>query len=261
MRIEWRAAMAVLLLFAFWTSGCTTKPRQAPVIERQSDSRRVDAQKRVRSPDWRPAEYQVKRGDTLYSIALEHGLDYRELAEWNRLENPHHILAGQTLSLRSRLPQPPESPVARPLPVEPVEGHKPSTTPATADEDENVEWIWPAAGRILAGFVENSGNKGLDLAGQSGETVAASAAGRVVYSGQGLRGYGKLIIIKHNKTYLSAYAHNSQILVREGQVVAKGQKIAEMGSSDTDRVKLHFEIRRFGRPVDPLKYLPGDRPS
>ena len=123
-----------------------------------------------------------------------------------------------------------------------------------ADPDR-VEWIWPAKGRLLEGFSE--GTKGIDIAGKAGEPVTASAGGKVVYSGSGLRGYGKLIIIKHNNTYLSAYAHNNKVLVKEGQTVVKGEKIGEMGSTDTGLVKLHFEIRKNGKPVDPLKHLPG----
>ena len=118
-----------------------------------------------------------------------------------------------------------------------------------------MPWIWPAQGAQLAGFDEVK-NKGIDIAGRAGDAVLASADGRVVYSGAGLRGYGNLIILKHNNTYLTAYAHNQSLLVKEDQSVRKGQKIAEMGSSDADRVKLHFEIRRQGKPVDPLKYLP-----
>jgi lipoprotein NlpD len=121
--------------------------------------------------------------------------------------------------------------------------------------DDGVGWIWPAKGKLLDGFSEAT--KGLDIAGKPGQPVAAAAAGKVVYSGAGLRGYGKLVIIKHNNTYLSAYAHNDKIFVKEGQTVTKGQKIAEMGSTDTDLVKLHFEIRKNGKPVDPLKHLPG----
>jgi lipoprotein NlpD len=124
------------------------------------------------------------------------------------------------------------------------------------DGDERVEWVWPAKGKIVTGFSEASSLKGIDIAGSSGQPITASAGGKVVYAGTGLRGYGKLIIIKHNGTYLSAYAHNREILVKEGQQVAKGQKIAEMGNTDADQVKLHFEIRRQGKPVDPLRYLP-----
>jgi lipoprotein NlpD len=124
------------------------------------------------------------------------------------------------------------------------------------DDESPLEWGMPTSGKLVAGFSENDNRKGVDIIGQRGQAVLASAAGKVVYSGSGLRGYGKLVIIKHNKTYLSAYAHNDQILVKEGQSVTKGQKIAEMGNSDADQVKLHFEIRKFGKPVDPAKYLP-----
>lgn len=128
--------------------------------------------------------------------------------------------------------------------------------PSASTDDEDIDWVWPAKGKVIATFNEASNLKGMDISGKMGQPVFASASGKVVYSGSGLRGYGKLVIIKHNKTYLSAYAHNSQILVKEGQGVVKGQRIAEMGDSDTDRVKLHFEIRRLGKPVDPLKNLP-----
>ena len=124
-----------------------------------------------------------------------------------------------------------------------------------ASRDEDVGWIWPAQGTLLAGFDEAK-NKGLDIAGKAGDSVIASADGRVVYAGAGLRGYGNLVILKHNNTFLTAYAHNQTLLVKEDQSVKKGQKIAEMGNSDADRVKLHFEIRRQGKPVDPAKYLP-----
>ena len=121
--------------------------------------------------------------------------------------------------------------------------------------EEEVAFIWPGNGAVIAGFDEAK-NKGLDLGGKAGDPVVAAADGRVVYAGAGLRGYGNLIILKHNNTYLSAYAHNQTLLVKEDQTVRKGQKIAEMGNSDADRVKLHFEIRRQGKPVDPAKYLP-----
>ncbi|MDP1996469.1 MAG: peptidoglycan DD-metalloendopeptidase family protein, partial [Gallionella sp.] len=122
-------------------------------------------------------------------------------------------------------------------------------------EDEALEWSMPAKGKLIGEFSESANRKGIDIAGQLGQPVTASAPGKVVYSGSGLRGYGKLVIIKHNKTYLSAYAHNDQVLVKEGQNVTRGQKIAEMGNTDADQVKLHFEVRRFGKPVDPAKYL------
>ncbi len=134
------------------------------------------------------------------------------------------------------------------------EDKKPSQ-PSGGDDDD-LEWGWPAKGKVIASFNEGANLKGVDISGKTGQPVFASAPGKVVYSGSGLRGYGKLVIIKHNKTYLSAYAHNNLILVKEGQTVLKGQRIAEMGDSDSDQVKLHFEIRRLGKPVDPVKYLP-----
>ncbi len=272
----------------------------------------------------RPETYTVKRGDTLFSIALDQGHDYKELAAWNNLDNPNLIRPGQQLRLKppagvqeapvtvspvtssgrvetrplgAQGPARAESaarpagaqeaiksePQARKLPYSPenvallqrgetrpaagaIPAPAPEPAPATApaptgktdadiDDEDKVEWGWPVRGRLLAGFSEAS-NKGLDIAGKLGDPVIAAAPGRVVYSGSGLRGYGKLVIIKHNKTYLSAYAHNKDILVKEGQSVVKGQKIAEVGSTDSDTPKLHFEIRRLGKPVDPAKYLP-----
>lgn len=132
----------------------------------------------------------------------------------------------------------------------------PEKSSQPAGDDEALPWAWPANGKLLSGFNDTANFKGIDIGGNLGQPVLAAAPGKVVYSGAGLRGYGKLVIIKHNKTYLSAYAHNNQILVKEGQEVTRGQKIAEMGSSDADRVKLHFQIRRLGKPVDPAKYLP-----
>ena len=138
------------------------------------------------------------------------------------------------------------------------EGQADTSTGESADggEEPALEWSLPAQGKVIGKFSESANRKGIDIAGKLGQPVLASAPGKVVYSGSGLRGYGKLIIIKHNKTYLSAYAHNDKILVKEGQSVTRGQKIAEMGKTDTDQVKLHFEVRRLGKPVDPAKYLP-----
>ncbi len=284
--------------------------------------------------------YIVKKGDTLYAIALDHGLDYKELAAWNNLDNINVIRTGQMLRLsapgqpagetsatgvtttplksvppvgadESRgtgalptaqgvpLPRAPSGsrntdvlkvapralkepytehawreaqrtlpaaapetlaaatpPPPAPPPAPRVEPPRESPSAAATDDDAKLGWMWPANGKLVTGFSDTANLKGIDIAGKEGQPVAASAAGKVVYAGTGLRGYGKLVIIKHNATYLSAYAHNREILVKEGQQVAKGQKIAEMGNTDSDQVKLHFEIRRQGKPVDPLKYLP-----
>lgn len=132
----------------------------------------------------------------------------------------------------------------------------PADNTADDGEDDALEWSMPTQGKLIGEFSESANRKGIDIAGKLGQAIIASAPGKVVYSGSGLRGYGKLVIIKHNKTYLSAYAHNDQVLVKEGQTIARGQKIAEMGNTDADQVKLHFEVRRFGKPVDPAKYLP-----
>ena len=156
-----------------------------------------------------------------------------------------------------------ENRAAAPSPVAPVSPAPapPASAPSvprasTAGDADQLDWAWPAKGKIVSGFSETANLKGIDIAGTAGEAVRASAPGRVVYAGNGLRGYGKLIIIKHNATYLSAYAHNREILVKEGQQVTRGQKIAEMGNTDAEQVKLHFEIRRLGKPMDPTKYLP-----
>ncbi|HEX6721899.1 MAG TPA: peptidoglycan DD-metalloendopeptidase family protein, partial [Burkholderiaceae bacterium] len=141
----------------------------------------------------------------------------------------------------------------------PPAANAPSTSggnpPATREPDDDVNWTWPATGAVIAGFDE-ARNKGLAITGKAGDPVFAAADGRVVYAGSGLRGYGNLVIVKHNNTYLTAYAHNQALLVKEDQVVRRGQKIAEMGSSDAERVQLHFEIRRLGRPIDPSRLLP-----
>ncbi len=166
-------------------------------------------------------------------------------------------------SLPAAVPEPAAPPVIARVDPKPAETSPPVTrvdpskaAPGAADGDDKVDWAWPAKGKIVTGFSEAASLKGIDIAGTSGQAVAASAGGKVVYAGTGLRGYGKLIIIKHNGTYLSAYAHNKEILVKEGQQVTRGQRIAEMGNTDADQVKLHFEIRRQGKPVDPLRYLP-----
>lgn len=216
----------------------------------------------------------VQADDTLYSIAFEAGLDYRELAAWNGVREPFSIDIGQKLRLTrpTTMPaiqappaptqRPPESPARTVVTVPPVTRSVPAT-PASrpsqaADQFPSgiVQWDWPTRGVIFRGFGPNLGRKGLDIVGQPGQVISASAGGKVVYAGNGLRGYGNLIIVKHNNEFLSAYAHNRRIFVREGEWVTRGQKIAEMGDSGAERVMLHFEIRRTGEPVDPRQYLP-----
>jgi len=267
--------------------------------------------------------HDVQKGETLFSIAFQHGVDYREVAQWNGMEDANILEVGQRLRLTAPEGAPVATPMAagsgivvtplgggdqrsdQPIKSEPAAGalktepkavkltysdkalealqnprvdkaapqSKPApdikpdakadsksaeTKPAAPSED-SVQWIWPTKGKPKVLFTEST--KGIDITGSRGQLVAAAAGGKVIHVGSNLRGYGKLVIIQHSSMYLSAYAHNNNVLVKEGERVKKGQKIAEMGDSDTDQVKLHFEIRRFGKPVDPLKYLPEEKAS
>jgi lipoprotein NlpD len=284
-------------------AGCSVKTG-APVVERTPEVRAAAAKPATaakpapRPTDARPEFHTVRKGDTLYSIALDYGLDYRELAQWNEVTGTNVISIGQQLRLSPPAVAAPtavplmSAPVVqgRPLEGSPIAGgdgsiksqpqavRAPYTDqtyaqmaslkpePSPRDEprapsgppggEESVAWGWPASGKVVGTFSDSANQRGIRIAGKLGQPVLASAAGRVIFSGTGIRGFGKLIVIKHNNTYLSVYAHNNELLVKEGQNVAKGQKIAEMGSTDADQVRLHFEIRRLGKPVDPMKLLP-----
>ena len=310
-------AVAALVLLV----GACAARRPAPVVERSPEPAAPPVAEAPAPPEPPPPPEKplpthiVKRGETMVGIALQYGLDYRELAAWNHIVNPNSIKVGQVLVVE----RPPNAPIAAPvatplasggpiiearplsntpqLKVEPrgeklpyseralaqlsappaggevAQAPAPPTPPSPAQpaapvpvpapleapsapgtDAEQVDFVWPVKGRIISAFTEAT--KGIDIAGKKGQPVVAAAAGRVVYAGAGLRGYGKLVIIKHNNLWLSAYAHNDNIVVKEQQDVRRGQKIAEMGSSDTDQVKLHFEVRRQGKPVDPARLLP-----
>jgi lipoprotein NlpD len=315
-------------------AGCAVRT-PAPVVDRMPSQTAPPVATAPAAPEAPPVEkplptHTVKRGETLVGIALQYGLDYRELAAWNNIVNLNVISVGQVLVVAApssaRPPQPSASvgsvatplnmpgapiearpiantelakveprgqkipysdralaqlnaevPGAPPAPAVPPPSPAPGTPPApgpvasappiapppaapttapdkAGTDREDVDWVWPVKGKVLAPFSENS--KGIDIGGKKGAPVVAAATGRVVYAGAGLRGYGKLIIIKHNDTWLSAYAHNENLLVKEQEDVRKGQRIAEMGATDSEQVKLHFEVRRVGKPVDPQKILP-----
>jgi len=190
----------------------------------------------------------VQSGETLYAIAWRYGLDHQDLAAWNHLNNPDLIYVGQRLSLRS-------SGSARPAQASsPPEQSRPLPPPPTAPPPT---WQWPTKGGVVRTFGADDGlGNGIGIGGSRGQTIHAAASGRVVYSGNGLIGYGQLLIIKHNDTYLSAYGHNNRLIVKQGDSVERGQAIARMGVGPEQRPQLHFEIRRNGSPVDPLRYLP-----
>jgi len=257
---------ALLLVFLV---GCATTQKPAPVVDRKQPARAsVPGAKPAAAPAPAEGTYVVKKGDTLYSIALEHGADYREVAAWNRLGDPTKINVGQVLRVtppeesrvqvgKAKLPERGE---ARPLDLPPPQQSqaKPQPQPQPAKPAEASaagEFIWPAKGKVIAGFAEPR-RKGIDIDGKLGDPVIAAAAGRVTYTGAGIPGLGKLVVIKHDNGFITVYAHNRDILVKEQQAVRRGQKIAEVGNTDADRPKLHFQIRKGSAAVDPMRYLP-----
>lgn len=326
-----RANSALLIiaavLFSGLLAGCASTSTPAPVFDRHAPQ----GVEKAASVELKPGEYMVKKGDTLRSIALDHGQDYKDLAAWNNLDNPNLINAGQVLRVAppdaagvppavaagegvevhaiappsqiesipvdgkpaaSAMPVAPAAVATGELKREPKGGTQPysddawaqlqkpqapaalvptptppaASTPATPPAESvakpaaamaatDIAWAWPTSNKVVATFSDGS-NKGFDFEGKPGDPVLAAASGKVTLVTNSLRGYGNLIVVKHNASYLSVYAHNSKMLVKEGQSIAAGQKIAEIGSSDSDRPKLHFEIRREGKPVDPGKYLP-----
>ena len=209
----------------------------------------------------------VQKSETLFSLAWRYGWDYKALASANSIKPPYTIFPGQKLNVahKDTYQAPVSKSSTKTLTKAKTMAHAkgPSAyksrpqTPSMEISGQGVKWQWPSKGKVIANFSSKRPvNKGIDITGRIGESVMAAATGSVVYAGSGLLGYGNLVIIKHNEQYLSAYAHNKKLLVKEGQKVKAGQVIAEIGSSGTDKVKLHFEIRRQGKPVDPKKYLP-----
>ncbi|WP_407651321.1 peptidoglycan DD-metalloendopeptidase family protein [Denitrificimonas halotolerans] len=251
-----------LLVVSSVLVACAGNSGKAPVLDRSHAARTP-----VTS-----GYYIVKRGDTLYSIAFRYGWDWRALAARNGIRAPYTIVPGQRINFSAgtavqstravahkapavRLSQPAPAAKAAPKPI--ASAPKSKVKPASVAAGQQGKWLWPTEGKLISVFSSNTSlNKGVDIAGKLGQSIVATADGSVVYAGSGLRGYGELVIIKHNDTFISAYGHNRRLLVKEGQTVKAGQTIAEMGSTGTDQVKLHFEIRRQGKPVDPMQYLP-----
>lgn len=290
-----RAAACSALLATLVLAGCATRQHQAAVEDRSVGSvRTTDASSSAKplpgaENAGKPGYYTVKPGDTLIRVALDSGQNWRDLVRWNNLDNPNLIESGQVLRVVPPAAEAATAVAAKPVSTSKIEtrpleskplpaaasgaaasvaagasaASAPSATPASAngnataakEGDDDIRWGWPAGGSTLTGF-DDVRHKGISIGGKAGDPVLAAADGKVVYAGSGLRGYGNLIIIKHNTTYLTAYAHNQALLVKEDQAVRRGQKIAEMGATEADRVELHFEIRRQGRPVDPAKLLP-----
>ncbi|MFL6967737.1 peptidoglycan DD-metalloendopeptidase family protein [Pseudomonas alvandae] len=250
--------------------GCSSTPSgNVRVVDRNNAT--------PQRPTVTTGQYVVRRGDTLFSIAFRYGWDYKALAARNNIPAPYTIHPGQTIRFDGRSGSTPTAvvtqsgstpsssskttvirrPATAGTATVPSVANKPAPAPMPPAGPAPTGWGWPSSGVLIGKFSSNGSlNKGIDIAGDLGQPVFAASDGTVVYAGSGLRGYGELVIIKHSDTYVSAYGHNRRLLVREGQQVKVGQTIAEMGSTGTDRVKLHFEIRRQGKPVDPLQFLP-----
>lgn len=244
-----RSLLWVLIAQISLITSCSTE-YLAPLAERSD------------APQWRPQEYQIRPGDTLYSIAWEFGLDFRDLARWNNLSAPHKIITGHRLTLapqdKAVSPRQPVATTRIPTNQNPVQRTRPTgPTQSSPDKHANIQWQWPTEGKVIATYSPELGhNRGLNIAGKLNQPIIAAAAGSVVYAGEGLKAYGKMIIIKHSDRYLSAYANNQTMKVREGQKIQPGQTIATMGHGNDGKTMLHFEIRRDGKPVDPQIHLP-----
>lgn len=288
----YRVKVAAVVAVALILSACSSNSIYTPIDERSIGGRQPV---KVVTSQLRPDLYRVRKGDTLYSIAFRYGLDFRQLARSNGISDNYAIYPGQTLKLKASPPRQTvasssstkktvstqkavstKKTVAPQKRTKPKTGVKPSASVSKKSESSSssavrkavvppndnrtLSWRWPVSGKIIQGY-SNRGkvNKGINFAGSKGDPVRAAEAGKVVYAGSGLLGYGNLVIINHNQKYLSAYAHNSRIHVKENDMVKVGDKIAEVGSSGATRTMLHFEIRKDGQPVDPMKYLPRKR--
>ncbi len=240
--------LSIVFLFSLSQVSCVSETASAPVFVAEI------------KPVLTPGYYKVHKGDTLYSIAWAYDLDYRKLARYNSLSNNAVLDVGEVIRLNNLVKRVKRSPLRHKVAL--FYSEKVKKAKAGADYHNSSKlvrpqrWLWPTKGKVIEGFSSSaSGNKGLNIAGQYGQSVYASAKGVVVYCGTGIRGYGNLIIVKHNRNFLTAYANNSVILVKLGETVRSGEKIAKMGRIDSGRALLHFEIRYNGKSVNPKKYL------
>lgn len=206
----------------------------------------------------RPDSITVRKGDTLYALADQYNVSGRQLASINGLRSPYIIKPGQTLKLTAaKTSREPAAASNKTTTATATTKPRKTSTASLPADNQKIIWQWPVQGKLITTFKSNkTGRKGIDIAGKEGKSISAAASGKVVYSGNGLISYGNLLIIKHNRSYLSAYAHNRKLLVKEGETIKAGQKIAELGKTGADSPRLHFEIRKNGKPVNPLKYLP-----
>jgi lipoprotein NlpD len=214
---------------------------------------------RAQSQQAPPSVYKVRRGDTLYSVSWRFGMDFKQVASINGIRSPYTIYVGQKLRFKPyrRVASKTKKAVSAKPKKKAAKTTSRQSSSSKVSANQRLSWRWPIQGKVISTYSKSAtGRKGIDIAGKSGQKVAAAASGKVVYSGNGLPRYGNLIIIKHNDAYLSAYAHNKNLLVKEGQWVKTGQKIALLGRTGTQRDQLHFEIRRNGKPVDPMRFLP-----
>ncbi len=247
----------ILILLLLTLTGCGGSRAVVPVGSYGYNSNTESKSLSISSPSF----YKVRRGDTLYSISFRYGMDYKTLAKMNNIRSPYNIYVGQKLYFK-QVKQVNQATARNKTVVKEktqtsTKKQQPQKTNPPSLANQTLSWRWPTSGKVISTYsTTTTGRKGIDISGKSGQQVVAAASGKVVYSGNGLTRYGNLLIIKHNDVYLSAYAHNKALLVKEGQYVKAGQKIATLGRSGTQKEQLHFEIRRNGKPVDPLRFLP-----
>lgn len=250
-----------LLLVIFVLSGCAEQASQKPVTNDQSQQLPISSSEKPKPSTTiknKESYYTVKKGDTLYSIGIRTGLGYWQIAEWNNIGSNYKVLVGQKLKLFKGIPTYADKAIEQPskiVDLPPKTEQKKSIISNNREKVLKLHWQWPLRGKIIRDFAATN-KKGIDIEATLGQSVFSVEEGEVVYSGSGLIGYGQLIIIKHDKLFLSAYANNESALVKEGQVVAQGQEIARCGNGRTGKPSLYFEIRKNGKSVDPLQLLP-----